>query len=135
MTTKICTKCKLKLPIEEFHWRNKAAGTRRSECKKCHNATMRKDYDKKREQVDAMKFSFGGCQKCGYDKCIEALDFHHRNPDEKEYDIAQMIRNHRTQEVIAQEMQKCVVLCANCHREFHFLERNKGISIDEFLIE
>lgn len=49
MTTKICTKCKLELPIEEFHWRNKAAGTRRSECKKCHNATMRKDYDKKRE--------------------------------------------------------------------------------------
>lgn len=81
-----------------------------------------------------MKFSFGGCQKCGYNKCIEALDFHHRNPDEKEYDIAQMIRNHRTQEAIVQEMQKCVILCANCHREFHFLERNKGISIDEYLL-
>jgi len=45
-----------------------------------------------------------------------------------------MIRNHRTQEAIAQEMQKCVILCANCHREFHFLERNKGISIDEYLL-
>lgn len=34
--TKICTKCGKELPIEEFNWRNKVKGTRRSECKYCH---------------------------------------------------------------------------------------------------
>ena len=48
MITKVCTKCGLELPIEEFHWRNKTAGTRRSECKACHNLMSKKDYDKKR---------------------------------------------------------------------------------------
>jgi hypothetical protein len=48
MTTKVCTKCKLELPIEEFHWRDKKAGTRRSECKACHNLMSKKDYAKKR---------------------------------------------------------------------------------------
>lgn len=135
MTTKVCTKCKLELPIEEFHWRDKKAGTRRSECKTCHNLMSKKDYAKKRNQMIETKASIGGCVKCGYSKCIESLDFHHKDPEEKEYTISQMIRSHRSQEDIDEEMKKCVVLCANCHREFHFLERTKGLTIEEFLIE
>lgn len=135
MTTKICTKCKLELPIEEFHWRNKAAGTRRSECKSCHNLMAKKDYDRKRNQMIDAKIAIGSCQKCGYSKCIESLDFHHKNPNEKEYTISQMIRQHKSQLDIEEEMKKCIILCANCHREFHYLERLNGITIDEFLFE
>ena len=42
METKVCTKCGKELPIEEFNWRNKSKGTRRSECKYCHSAFMKK---------------------------------------------------------------------------------------------
>ena len=135
METKVCTKCGLELPIEEFHWRNKTAGTRRSECKACHNLMSKKDYDKKRNQMIDAKAMVGSCQKCGYSKCIESLDFHHKNPGEKEYTISQMVRSHRSQDDILKEMSKCIILCANCHREFHYLERAKGLTIDEYLIE
>ena len=40
--TKICTKCGKEKSLEDFHWRNKAQGTHRSECKECHNNHMKK---------------------------------------------------------------------------------------------
>lgn len=60
---------------------------------------------------------FKGCAICGYNKYIGALDFHHLNPDEKEYAPA-AIMHHQYQKVKA-EIEKCIVLCSNCHREVH----------------
>ena len=131
MKTKICTKCGKEKSIEDFHWRNKEKGTRRSECKECHNNHMKKDYIKKKDFVNVAKEC--GCQKCGYNKCLDALEFHHINPAEKDYAIAQMTHDHRTQEQIENELKKCIVLCANCHREFHYLERTENISLDTYL--
>lgn len=71
--------------------------------------------------------------KCGYDKCIEALEFHHINPDEKENTVARMLANSYGIDRTYKEMSKCVVLCANCHREFHYLEKENNISLEEFL--
>ncbi len=53
---------------------------------------------------------------CGYSKCVDALEFHHINPSNKEKPISQFARF--TQKTI-EELEKCVVLCANCHREEH----------------
>lgn len=131
MEIKKCTKCGRELPLDNFHWRNKAKGTRRSECKDCHNGQMHENYLKKKEQVNKIKQELG-CQKCGYNKCLEVLEFHHKNPQEKETTIAQMIYHHYSQEQIKQEMDKCVILCANCHREFHFYEKTKGITLEQF---
>lgn len=56
-----------------------------------------------------------GCEVCGYNKCVDALDFHHDH--EKSFVLASC---HRFPlEKVQQEMQKCVVVCANCHREIH----------------
>ena len=44
MEYKTCTKCGKTLPITDFNWRNKAKGTRRSECKYCHSDYMKKQY-------------------------------------------------------------------------------------------
>lgn len=61
--------------------------------------------------------SFGGsCGICGYDKCIGALEFHHLDPTQKDFAPSKRI-NSWTQTV--QELRKCVLLCANCHREVH----------------
>ena len=60
---------------------------------------------------------FKGCSVCGYNKCSAALDFHHEG--EKELNISKAIANRRSLKIIKEEMEKCVVLCANCHREIH----------------
>ena len=62
METKICTKCKKELPIEDFNWRSKEKGTRRSECKYCHTEFMKKIYEDKKEFVANIKSQLK-CQK------------------------------------------------------------------------
>lgn len=57
----------------------------------------------------------GSCQLCGYNKCLAALHFHHINPHEKEFNISS--KNHFWE--VEKEIQKCILLCANCHTEVH----------------
>ena len=68
----------------------------------------------------AIAYKGDKCQKCGYDKCIAALTFHHRDPAEKEYQIATMFGWSWAR--IMQELDKCDLLCANCHAELHWEE-------------
>lgn len=58
----------------------------------------------------------------GYNKCIAALEFHHLDPNEKDFGIASSGAT-RTFEKIKVELDKCIMVCANCHREIHDEER------------
>lgn len=69
----------------------------------------------------AVDYKGGKCQQCGYDKCVGALDFHHRDPSEKDFSIA-ALGNCRAWEVVKKELDKCDLLCANCHREVHHMQ-------------
>lgn len=132
METKICTKCGKELPIDQFNWRNKAKGTRRSECKFCHSSYMKQKYQEKKEEVQEIK-SECRCAKCG-DSRGYVLDFHHINPDEKENTIARMTSNNYQLDKVYDEIKKCIVLCANCHREFHYLQnKNSNFTLEEYL--
>ena len=131
METKICTKCGIEKSIEDFHWRSKSAGTRRSECKECHNKQVKSRYKDNKEQINLLKKG-KSCEKCGYNKCIIALDYHHINPNSK-LDTVARLSTHSNIETAIAETNKCVLLCANCHREFHYLEENKGITLEDFL--
>lgn len=63
---------------------------------------------------------FGGkCQECGYNKNIAALEFHHINPDEKEFQLDMRHLSNTSIEKLRAEAAKCKLLCANCHRELH----------------
>lgn len=58
---------------------------------------------------------------CGYDRCPRALDFHHRDPQEKDFEIAKA-RDYSLKkdgEKLKRELDKCDLLCSNCHRELH----------------
>jgi hypothetical protein len=64
--------------------------------------------------------SFGGkCGICGYNKCNDSLQFHHLDPSIKEFSYGSITANPKQWEKIVVEMEKCVMLCANCHIEIH----------------
>ena len=65
-----------------------------------------------------------GCSICGYNKCADALDFHHLN-DDKDKSVSSAARLHCL-ETLKKEVSKCILVCSNCHREIHFNERNKA---------
>ena len=60
----------------------------------------------------------GCCQICGYNKCVQALDLHHINPEEKDRVISGNLLNNAWTKV-CNELKKCILVCANCHREIH----------------
>lgn len=68
----------------------------------------------------AIEYKGNKCVSCGYNKCQAALDFHHINHGEKEFGIADMISKSMNFEEIKLELDKCILLCSNCHREYHF---------------
>lgn len=74
-------------------------------------------------------YTMGGkCALCGYDKNVYALDMHHIDPKEKDFNIADTNKYH-TWEELSTEMQKCILLCANCHREVHY-SLNQGNKLE-----
>lgn len=58
------------------------------------------------------------CSKCGGFFPAKALDWHHRNPKEKEFSISNAINRSFSEERILAEVAKCDLICANCHRTF-----------------
>lgn len=58
----------------------------------------------------------GKCERCGYNKYLGALEFHHIDPSKKEFTIGDS--NFRLKECV-EEIKKCVLICSNCHKELH----------------
>ncbi len=67
----------------------------------------------------AVLYKGGECQICGYNACINALHFHHRDPDEKDFSLSYKGHTYSF-EKIKSELDKCDLLCANCHAEEHY---------------
>lgn len=81
-------------------------------CSSCYTTIIRQN------RIKRLKDMFGGkCSICGYNKCQQALCFHHINPDEKKMDFS----GSRSWESLIEEANKCVLVCANCHAEIHGL--------------
>ena len=92
-----------------------------------NNPEKVEQYNKNRKKASVLRvLKFGeykvliGCSICGYSKCPEALEFHHPNQN-KELGVTS--RNFLSDEG-KKEIEKCILVCANCHREIHWRERN-----------
>jgi hypothetical protein len=96
----------------KVYFYDRSKGHRKDICKSCRTRLYR--YDLKKKLVD---IAGGKCIVCGYNKCIRALDFHHRNPSEKKFSLSTP-DSHKINDLII-EINKCDLLCANCHREIH----------------
>jgi len=66
----------------------------------------------------AVQYKGGKCQICGYNKCPQALEFHHLSPNGKDFGISDKGYT-RSWTRVQKEIDKCILVCANCHREIH----------------
>ena len=75
---------------------------------------------KARERNKFVQFKSGlSCCVCGYYRCARALEFHHLDSEQKEIEINRLVRQKQFFARMTREIQKCRVLCANCHRVLH----------------
>ena len=102
----------------------------RNRCDECWNARGRERAKTNREtltsqrldrqyarKVKCVEYKGGKCQRCGYQKCVKAMNFHHVDPSTKEFEISQRLDT--AWEKLTAELDKCVLLCFNCHMEEH----------------
>lgn len=132
METKICTKCGEEKPLTEFNFKNKAKGKRQSQCKECRRKRERELYnsfykdkngnlyrENRRKWRTEMRRLIQDIKACGCCICGESepccLDFHHLR--DKEFELAKA--PDVSKERLYKELEKCIVLCANCHRKLH----------------
>jgi transcription elongation factor Elf1 len=87
-----------------------------------HKAAERKQ--KIRENFDKYKSTLK-CEECG-ENHPACLDFHHIDPSKKDFSISQIKQYAWGDEKIEKEIKKCIVLCANCHRKYHYKEKMAG---------
>lgn len=72
---------------------------------------------RRRIKKRAVEYKGGKCIECGYSKCIAALEFHHRDPSGKDFQMSSgKVKNWEANKV---ELDKCDLLCCRCHREVH----------------
>lgn len=123
-THKTCPICQLSLSDDKFYISKRKNGHYRlaSYCKKCHILVGRIKNNIFKER--AVHYKGDKCQDCRNEFTACVYDFHHLDPTQKDFDIA----NHTStslDEKIKKELDKCILLCSNCHRIRHFKEREK----------
>lgn len=110
-----CTQCKQYKEMNKNNFYIKPGNVPYSYCKVCSDErTIKTQRNRKQQCID---YKGGKCVVCGYNKCNGALDFHHIDPTKKIFNIA---RQHTYSfKILKPELDKCVLLCKNCHCEYH----------------
>lgn len=106
----ICT-CELCGRVYRFDSRK---GHTKTRCNSCRSSRGQLIKARKQELV---ALHGGGCEICGYDRCLAALTFHHVDPETKRFGVATSLS--RSWDSLVDEASRCVLLCENCHREVH----------------
>lgn len=136
-----CSICKEDLPENSIHFASRKRKTKISfqgVCRECQKKYRKKHYEENKakyigkaakytsdicEWLDEYKKDLK-CENCGEDR-YWVLDFHHKDPNIKDDEISNLKRKGNKGKLI-KEIEKCSVLCANCHRDFHFQEKQAG---------
>jgi len=114
---KTCPSCKICKNVSNFYIRKNTTDLS-SYCKQCFiTLTLAKQ---RKFKIQCIEYKGGSCINCGYNKYAGALEFHHLDPSKKDFHISKS-RSWKFDEKTKQELDKCALLCANCHREAHSL--------------
>jgi len=116
-TIKTCSACNRELPITEFYSNGYQPSGKKKYKSKCKNCQIVQN-DSRKEDIILKVVGSYSCNICGYSKCKQALEFHHVDPQIKEYKISDL-STHK-EDIIVLELEKCILVCANCHREIHY---------------
>jgi hypothetical protein len=141
---KQCDKCKEQKNKDLFYkHKNKKDGLSPI-CKVCQSKYDNKNYQNnkdvikqnviknkkdKKEWYESLKQNIK-CLKCK-DKRSYVIDYHHIDPTQKSFTISDYMKYSKKD--ILNEINKCIPLCRNCHQEFHHFEKNKNITVDEYI--
>ena len=118
---KLCKRCDETRTKDEFY-RRRSGNDLSPYCKRCTNQqTVERQ---RRFKQKCVEYKGGKCERCGYNKYYGVLEFHHKDSNEKDFAISKA-RLTAFNENVKKELDKCLCLCANCHREEH--ARTKGI--------
>ena len=98
----------------EFHFYEKSGRKGQWKCLKCESELA--ILKKQKYKLKMIEYKGNKCEKCGYNKNIAALEFHHLDPSTKKFTLSD---THHTWEETKEELDKCILVCANCHRELH----------------
>lgn len=74
---------------------------------------------RRRLKQKAVDYKGGKCERCNYNKCIAALEFHHTDPEKKDFSISSGGHT-RAWDKVKEELDKCILVCSNCHKEIHY---------------
>ena len=130
METKLCTKCGQVKPIFEFGLNKSKKDGLQCHCKECVKLYRKQHYENNKQYYKdkAKAYRQAGrdclieykshliCSECGESRWW-LLDFHHTNPSEKDCEVSKLID---APNKLKKELEKCIVLCANCHRNLHY---------------
>ena len=114
---RVCEICGSQFEIMDKGWTRKY----------CYNCAPHKDDNCSHAQAVTIKrraiknmliaYKGGKCERCGYNKTSRALEFHYLNPEEKDFEISKVLT--RNIQSLKDEVDKCILLCSNCHAEIH----------------
>jgi len=140
---KKCSKCKTEKPATaEFYNKQTNHHTGLHDwCKICYKEYAKDRYknnpkERKRIRKNSfrrhrskkeylIKYLGGKCTICGFMGCPASFDFHHKNPEKKKFAVSSQCGSFTLNRLI-KEAEKCILLCANCHRELHYAEKDDG---------
>lgn len=124
---KVCSRCKVKRPIEEFNFRNRSTGVRHRYCRECGKHFTRNHYKRNKSQYIArsmrsnikrreylQQLKSRPCADCGMQYPYYVMDFDHREDEEKVFEMNRVA--YVSMRALKQEIKKCDLVCSNCHR-------------------
>jgi hypothetical protein len=141
-----CVRCDQDKDESEFNWRNIEKGYLQSVCRPCQaqdsrdrdreNIRMSNKSSRERGTERAQQFvidylSNRPCQVCG-ETDVSVLTFHHLNPEEKSYNVSDMIAHGYSINTIQTELEKCAVVCYNDHMRIEQEAKGRGKKFWQF---
>ena len=139
---KKCQICKLDLPEDDIHFASRHDRGKKqfqSNCRECQKKYRKEHYLNNKEKYIKKAKTYREtftewivnykknlkCEICNEDR-YWVLDFHHKDPKEKDTEISVLIKNCNKKKLL-DEISKCMIVCSNCHRDLHHQERQAGV--------